>query len=237
MRVMILGDHHLPWPLWAVLEEAARFEQDYKPDVRIITGDLIDAHNWSRFQRHPDSPSAQQEWEATIDSAARLYKTFDTDTWSRILLGNHDLRILARAYDANIPSALIRPFSEVFPYENWKWHTSPDMLKLDGVYYDHGDGTSGTTLAKAKELGAPYVHGHEHKEAKICYSNLDSHQTWGMHVGWVGDRHAIAMRYSRRNYRRGWLGWATVTDGGCPQLWDYTTMKRFRRRGTTIHTF
>lgn len=233
MRILIKGDVHIPYCSWPVVEECARFAEDYKPDVSVQVGDFIDAHNWSRHQRYPDSPSAQREWDLTKKGAARFHSTFDPKTWLWILEGNHDVRILARAYEANIPAELIKTFAEVFPYDNWKWHTKPDPLQLDGILFGHGNEATGTTLAIAKELARPYVHGHAHKEARIVFASLFKHTTWGMHVGCMVDKEAIGMRYTRKSYARSSLGWATITDG-LPIFHDYATMRRWRRNGTRL---
>lgn len=224
LNVLILGDTHLPWIDWKVAEGAARFASDYKPDLIVQVGDLIDGYNWSRFSRDPDAPSAGREWADTLKAVKRFHGLFDPKTMMYIIEGNHDRRYQMRAFEANIPSQLIRPLREVFPYPNWKWWVDQKHLKIDGVTYMHGDEGVGTAGAKSRQQGRNVVHGHTHK-GSIDWTATSDSLIFGMEVGTLMDPASMAAKYAKKALLKNFMGWATVSDG-IPVLYPYKLMRR-----------
>jgi len=169
MKVGVLGDMHNPWTLWPLIERAVDHFIEVGVHRIVQTGDLFDGHSWSVHPKSSRSPGASREWSMNEKALERLQRTLPNVPF-HILRGNHDLRIARRASEILLPDRLMRPFSELFQFANWKWHESDEPLVLDGVAYVHGHeerGRNGVRLAES--AGIPVVHGHQHKDARIEY--------------------------------------------------------------------
>jgi hypothetical protein len=215
MRIMFLGDLHAPWILWEVLQAAADFAEEYKPDLIVQVGDLIDAKMWSKHPKDPDD-CASIEWGELEISLERVHKLFPELT---ILSGNHDRRIMNRANDVSLPHQLVKSLKEAFPYKGWTWHVDGSPLIADGIRIIHGDETLGNAWQKAQRMGECVAQGHDHM-AYLQYVNTFDRQIWGMSVGTFMDGASAAGRYAARNPFRCWHGWATATNG-VPALHPY----------------
>ncbi len=142
MKVLVLGDPHLPAPDWDLLKEAHEFNRTFRANRIVCVGDLTDQKTWSKYGRDTDDVGNDEEWELTI-GATRSFKAANL---------------------AGVPSKLVKSLSEALPAPGWRWYdTSRGPLMLDGVGYIHGDEQSGSALAKASFVGHPIVQGHDHK--------------------------------------------------------------------------
>jgi len=218
-RIMVLGDLHLPYTLWPAVEAAALFARQYKPDLIIQVGDLIDGKAWSRYPKDPDD-CPQTEWDATEIAVHRLHKLFPEMV---ILSGNHDRRIMHKAAEASIPSQLVKTLEEIFPYKQWIWHVGGKPFQIHDTVFIHGDETLGNAWQKAQRMGKNVVQGHDH-QAYLNYINTFDTSVYGMSVGTFLDGKSAAARYAARNPFRCWLGWATITNG-VPALHPYHEKK------------
>lgn len=218
MKILVLGDVHLPFTNWSCVQACATFAKSYKPDLIIQVGDITDQYNWSLYKREPDGPNATLEFEMMIESFKRFhsyFKSYDI----KILFGNHDKRKMLRAFEVNIPKAMIKTLDELFPYENIIWHTSVEPFVADNTIFIHGDEMMGNAWQKAQRLGHSLVQGHDHL-GYLNYINTFKKQIFGMSAGCMIDAQSIAARYAAKNPMRCWLGWATVTDG-IPHLYPF----------------
>ena len=209
MKILVLGDLHIPWVEIECLKAAHAFNRKYKADLVIQMGDLIDAKAWSRYPKDPDDLSPHHEWEATEIGIDKLHKLFPELT---ILSGNHDRRPMMRAFEAGIPKKLVRALDTYFDHPGWKWHMGPNPFEADKIAFVHGDEMAGNAWQKAKNLGQSLVQGHDHM-AYLHYINTFNRQTFAMSVGCMMDAVSIAARYAAKNPSKMWLGWATITDG------------------------
>lgn len=210
---LIIGDVHAHFVDWTVLEEIRGFARHYKPDLIIQMGDLIDAHNWGKYLRYPDSPSAAEEWDLTEETIHKIHAMFKGFNLV-ILEGNHCRRPMMRALEVNLPKKLIRPLSDLFPFDNWRWHVEPKPFVQEGVAYVHGDEIPGCNTAwqKAARMGMSVVQGHDH-QGEIKFLNTFQHRIFGMSVGTVMNQDSIGARYASKNPLKCFKGFATVTDG------------------------
>jgi len=220
MRVLVIGDTHLPWIDWRAATALARFCSEYQPDIIVQVGDFIDAQAWSKHPKHTDSLSPDHEWNLVEKASSRFHSLFPSDTRLYIIEGNHDRRHKMRALEASIPSQLVRPLSAMFPFENWIWWVQQKPLTLDGVDYVHGDELAGNAHTKASRCGRSIVQGHLHSDAGLKYIRSFHRMTFGLDVGCMMDLKSIAARYANKRLLRSWIGWATVTDG-VPQLFPF----------------
>lgn len=214
--VIILPDTHLPFTAWNVIYAAHKYylqllEAGEKVKV-IQIGDLTDQKAWSRFQKDPDDYSPDLEWKEIVKQFNKLKKLFPEMT---VILGNHDRRIMMRAVEASIPSALIKTLPELFDAPGWNFHTSNVPFQFQGVTYIHGDEFAGTPIIKAQHVGTPLVMGHTHK-ASITYGANPVTSLWAMEVGHALDSDSPAARYVSRNINKGTMGFGYIDINSTP---------------------
>ena len=95
-RVRWLGDVHVPYHDRAAIGAALKFGRDFRPDLVIVGGDLLDCHSISRYEKDPRRLGETVQKE--IDGAASVIAAVDSLGADTILLtGNHDARIEALA--------------------------------------------------------------------------------------------------------------------------------------------
>jgi predicted phosphodiesterase len=216
MRILVLGDLHLPWVDYEALIATYKFSRSYKPDRIIQVGDLVDQKAWSQWPKDPDDPNPGEEWEMTEDGVHYVHKLFPEMT---IIEGNHCRRIMKKAMEIGIPKKLIRGMNDMFPFPKWEWRLDPNPLVVDNIMFIHGDEMGGNAYQKAQRVGMNVVQGHDH-QAYLQYINTFKHQVFGMSVGTLMDPNSIAARYAAKNAMKCWQGWATITDG-VPQLYPW----------------
>lgn len=226
MKILALGDLHLPWIDWRAMAVVAKFAERYQPDLIVQVGDFIDAQAWSRHPKNTDAPPADDEWDQVVAAAKKLHAILPAVPLY-IIEGNHDRRHKMRALDAMIPSQLVRPLSSMFPYENWTWHVKQQPLTFDGVDYIHGDELNGNAHQKASRCGRSIVQGHLHSDAGIKYISAFGRETFGCDIGTLMDLRSIAARYANKRLIRSWIGWATIEDG-TPHLHPYRSRRSSR---------
>lgn len=219
MKVAVLGDTHKPWSNRALLLDFALFLQRYRPDRIVQVGDYLDQYSWSRYDKDPDAPCAQGEWDAAKLESQWFVNRITVaapDAEVDIIEGNHDKRIKQKVLQANLPADLVRRIPEALGIPEgygWTWHDGSVPLVIDGVRYLHGDEVEGSPRQVAHQVGGPVVFGHQHTKAAIEYSTGYGRVLWGMNVGCAIDPSAICQRYSRKAIPKACLGWGTVTHG------------------------
>lgn len=219
MLTMSIGDPHAPFIDWKCARWLAGIAHDYKPDLVIVHGDTTDGYRWSRFRKNPEALSASAEWDATVTALRRFHDMFDESLPFVILRGNHDERILAQAFEVDIPEKLVKHISEFIPFENWTWHRFNEPFVVDRVKYMHGHEMGGKANDKAARIGRSVVQGHDHR-GYLEYVPTSDHQVWGMSVGTIKDSLSYAAEYRQRNPLRNWMGCGLITDG-VPHLEPY----------------
>ncbi len=212
MRILVLGDPHLPAPDWDLLKEAYEFNKTFKAHRVVCVGDLTDQKTWSKYGRDTDDVGNNEEWAQTVAAAKKLSQYFPR---LDVIVGNHDIRYFKAANLAGVPSQLVKSLEEALPVKGWKWHdTSRGPLMLDGIAYIHGDEQSGSALAKASFLGYPVCQGHDH-QGTIAYSQPPHRKKplWGMSAGCTADLNGPGMRYAKKMLRKAFSCFAVVEDG------------------------
>lgn len=224
MKVLAVGDLHKPWCLWPLLNRIAKRAHEWKPDYLVQVGDMVDGKAWARFDKDTDAPNADLEFSMVERSFERLDRLLPKSLPKIILVGNHDLRHLTKATQAQIPSQLIKSLPEALHLPGWTWHTKRAPLILDGVAYIHGDEVDGSGIAVHRQTGYPTVHGHLHVKASICYDSTWDRDVWTMNVGTAWDRESVAARYGSRRVTKSWIGWGEV-ENRLPALKPWSLMK------------
>jgi predicted phosphodiesterase len=208
-RILVLGDLHLPFCDWDVLEQAREFKVKHKPDLIIQTGDLTDQKAWSRFLKDPEDDSPESEWTKTVAASKELAKMFPE---MEILDSNHDRRYVKKAAEAGIPKIMLRTLDELFPFKGWNWHLEPEPFVVGDIAFMHGDELQGSVRSKVQTLGMNVVQGHTHK-AELIYNCTYNKRYFGMDVGCMVDAKSAAFNYAARSLTKIWVGFGYIQDG------------------------
>ena len=212
MKILVIGDPHLPSPDWDLMKEIYNFNKTFKAHKIVCVGDITDQKTWSKYGRDTDDVGNNEEWAMTYQACKELAKMFPR---MEIILGNHDLRHFKAANQAGVPSQLVKTLKEALGVPGWNWYdTSRGPLMLDGVGYIHGDEEAGTALQKAGKVGFPIVQGHDHKGI-IEYLQPVHRKLplWGMSAGCTADKDGAGMRYAKKMLRKSFNCYATVVNG------------------------
>lgn len=197
---LILPDMHLPFANWKGIQKAHRWAEKHNPDAVIQLGDLLDQKCWSRWPKDADDFSPAQEFEESYKDCEKLEKYFPN---MEILIGNHDVRYIAKAAESSLPKQMIKTLDELFPMEGWRWSTDPDEFLLmptvrGDVMFMHGDEMGGRPLSKATSLGVNVIQGHTHQSSVQYQQSLDKF-LFGAEAGHLMDVNSKGARYAARN--------------------------------------
>lgn len=184
-NILIIGDIHEPFSLDGYLEFCKKVQKQYKTDLTIFIGDVIDNHYSSYHETDPDGYGAGEELQRATDRLAKWHKAFPN---AHVCIGNHDKMATRKIYSAGLSIKWLRDINEVLQVPTWSFHT---MFEYDGVQYVHGDRCA-TARTMALRTGKNRVQGHRHQESYIWHNPM----SWGMQVGTGVDTETYAMSYA-----------------------------------------
>lgn len=210
MRVLVIPDLHAPYQHPKALRFLARVQSIYRCNAAVCIGDEIDAHAWSRHEKHPDALGAADELRVARHTLAGL-----AVLCPRLLVcdSNHTVRHLTASARGGVPSAACRTIAEMLG-DPKGWRRARTHC-IDGVTYTHGEGLSAATgLRKALQTYAsPVVFGHVHSLAGILHSRTPSVASWAMAVGCLIDDSLPVFSYASHHLTRAVLGCGVVLNG------------------------
>jgi len=213
-RVLVIPDLHEPCSRKGALDFCRDVRKRYKTNRTVFIGDITDWHSISFHAHHPEMPGPKDEHELAYKAIQKWYKAFPKAT---VILGNHDRRVIRLAETVNIPAKFLRDYKDIWDTPNWDW---VDDLIEDGVYYNHGDGsTSGLYPAYnlVRKMGLSCVVGHFHHAAGVKYLVNPLTRMFGMDTGCLIDDKAMAFAYGLRTKIRSMLSVGVIIDG-VPQV-------------------
>lgn len=188
-RVLVIGDMHEPFSLKGYLEFCTGVYEKYNCNRTVFIGDIIDNHYSSYHETDADGMGGGQELDLAVEKIRKWYARFpDSD----VLIGNHDRIVMRKAQTSSIPTKWIRSFQEVLEVPGWRFHNE---LEIDGVNYNHGEGSK--AHVKARKNMQSTVQGHHHPECYVQWFVGSSTRIFGMQVGCGIDRKAYAMAYAK----------------------------------------
>ena len=140
----------------------------------------------------------------------------------KICISNHASRWAKKAYEAEIPEQIMRPYRELIKAPDaWLWQKvwTSDTRKPFKVI--HGMGYSGAMAHRtaALDAGCSLVMGHLHAHAGISVIKTETQEIWGANAGCLIDPDAYAFEYGRDNRFKPTLGTTVVCDDGRTPLW------------------
>lgn len=187
--VGVIGDLHEPFTHEEYLQFCVETFKKYGVTHVIFTGDIIDNHASSFHIPDPDAMGAGTELSMAQERIAKWVSAFPR---ADVILGNHDLIIMRKAFEGKIPRQWIMNFQDVLNAPGWNF---TERVVYDGVQYIHGLG--GSAINKARKDLMSTVQGHIHTEAYTEYIVGENFKVFGMQVGCGVDRKSYAMAYAR----------------------------------------
>ena len=212
-RAFICGDVHVPYHCPATVAAAVAAAKQFRPDLFVLNGDLVDFEALSRFLSNPRTVSEPQR---ELDVGAAILRRFEAVIGPRchrvFLLGNHEER-LEKYLTKNAPHLLgLRSLnlSELLGLAGWTVVPYPQIFRAGGLVVHHGVSYGSTTCNKniAKYGGFDICQGHSHRLTQVYVRSLH-----GLHSSVEGGCLCqLEQPYSKHN---NWhQGWATYDKKG-----------------------
>ena len=200
-RILIISDIQAPFHHKDTIPFLKAVKKKYKPTRVVNIGDLSDSYCLSAWTRDPDAISPNDEIEQLLAFVKEFVKVFPKGD---ILTSNHDLRLQRAAVRAGIPKHFLKDYHQWMGLpRTWKFH---DELIIDGIMITHGDeqGAGGQLAAinRTKEYGRSCISGHLHTQACIMYRATREELLFGMQVGCLIDRKALAFAYAKNALKK-----------------------------------
>lgn len=214
MRVLAVGDLHLPHTRRGYLQFCRDISRQYKCDTVVMLGDVVDLHAVSYHEKHPDADGPTTEVLKAKAAVMEWYKAFPKAT---VVVGNHDRLLIRKAATGSVPELALKSFSEMWNTPNWRWVNS---TTIDSVLYVHGDGCGGgihPAYNTMRKMAQSVVMGHHHTAAGFKFLCNSDRRLFGMDVGCGLAWDAIQFLYQERNPCKPVIAVGTVIDN-VPQL-------------------
>lgn len=213
LKVVIVGDLHLPFCDYKKLFLAYKLIEKENPDIVIQCGDVLDLYSQSRFARSHDIMTPKEELEEGISAYKNFWaqiKKITKRSCRRIQLGGNHTDRVERLAVSKAPELL--PFidtNKIFKLPGLELHMdSRYELSIEGILYIHGWLSS--SFAHARYFNKPVVHGHLHS-ASITFENMKDGMLWSMSCGYLADPLQVPLLY-RATKTAKWAHGISVVD-------------------------
>jgi predicted phosphodiesterase len=232
-RILICPDVHIPYQDPVAWECFLRVAEQWKPDILVLLGDVVDFYQVSV---HPKDPTRkitfQEEIAATNQELGRVGALKVPEVV--YCEGNHETR-LQRMLTAQAPQLVgmvdVRDLLQV-DRRGWTWVPYGTHHRIGKLHFTHDIGHCGVYAARQSSMafGHNIIFGHTHRAGAHYEStvNGDRHVAWMM--GWLGDPSAIdyqhrakVMRNSQHGFGiahldqhgNGWVHFVPIIEGTC----------------------
>ena len=225
-RYLFISDLQIPFEASNALKFCKAVQKEFGIESSNVycVGDEVDQYFGSLYKKDVDgNHTANQEIAATKKILREWYCKFPK---MKLAISNHGQRWAKKAFDAEIPSQMLRSYQEVLDAPtDWKWRDYWDIrAEKRLIRMIHGMGYGGMYAFRhaALDQGKCVVFGHLHANAGISHIVTASQKIWGMNTGCLIDVEAYAFNYGKDNRFKPWLGCGVVVDGGLtPHLIPY----------------
>lgn len=218
LKVMAIGDAHMPWHSRATMRAIYADMRVLKPDIVIQMGDLYDLFSFSRFPRTYNVYTPQQELELGRKDAELFWSTVQdcAPQARRIQIwGNHDTRAVRKAL-SNAPELEMfasQGMRSLMQFDGVELVSdSAEVLMIDGVGYHHGYRAGYGMHARMNLCSMVTAHTHM---GYVLPIKLEHQIIWELNAGFVANRFAVPMSYAeQRRFSRSTLGYGWVDEFG-----------------------
>lgn len=210
-RILVISDLHIPYHHKDSFKFLSALKKEFNPTRVINIGDEVDNHGISFHNSDPDLMSPGDELLASQEACKELEKLFPK---MDLVHSNHGSLSYRRAKAGGIPRHFLKDYNEVLGVgDGWKWHEEI-LVKIStkqDILFRHQ--FSANILKAAEQMGCSCVQGHYHSKFEIAYTSSPRSLNWGMTVGCLIDKKALAFEYNKLQVKRPILGVGLIEDG------------------------
>jgi predicted phosphodiesterase len=186
-------------------------KKHYKCNTVIFGGDVFDQYTLSTYKKDPDSSSTREEFNQAKETIKGFIKEFPN---AICLLGNHDIRIMKRLKEINLPIDVVTTtFNQLWGIPNsWVWK---DRVKIDNVMYSHGSKQGiYSHVNTSKDNRCSSVTCHTHSAGGVHYMSSYESSIFAVNAGCLINDRAYAFNYASEMAMRPVLGSAVILNNG-----------------------
>lgn len=228
--ILVISDLHTPYEHPDAMDFLQAVKGHYLPTRVVNIGDEVDHHAMSFHESDPDLDSAGVELEKAIKKLQPLYKMFPK---MDLIHSNHGSMHYRKGLHCGIPRKCLRDYSDILDApKGWKWHMDLTLemgKKRPDIYFHHG--LSKNIIKVVKERGLCVVQGHYHTEFNIQYVGTPAYLLWGLQIGCLINKEALAFAYDKTNLGRPVIGTGIIING-LPHLLPMILNSKGRWNGT-----
>lgn len=211
-NTLIIGDLHEPFTRDGYLDFCKSIYDKYSCNQVVFIGDIIDLHFSSFHDIDPDGHSAAEELRLAKTNIKKWYSTFPV---AKVLLGNHDLIPVRKAFSSGVSKSWIKTVGEVLDTPDWEY---ADEFIINDVLYVHGIGRK-ADKRMAQDL-VSVVQGHYHSESYIKYAVGRTEVLFSMQIGCGVDDKSYAAAYAK-HFNKMHINCGVVLDNGRLPILEY----------------
>jgi metallophosphoesterase superfamily enzyme len=172
-KVAAISDVHYPFEDSYAIQICKAYLKDYKPDMIVMNGDMVDFYSVSKYEKDPERKlDLQQEIDYSVEKLEEWVYEFP-DTEFVYLEGNHEQR-LKRFLKSNASALLSMRTLDIEKNLNLKsigiqWVGSETEYQIGNLLFTHGHKArrhAGTTArGHFEDFGCSVIVGHIHRLA------------------------------------------------------------------------
>jgi predicted phosphodiesterase len=209
-KILIISDMHLPYQHKDSIIFLKEIKKEFKPDMIVNIGDLLDFHAISMHEHNPDLFSAGME----LDKAKEYIKQLE-DIFPEVVEvdSNHSSLVYRRALKFGMSKQFLKPYGEFLGTRKWTWVDDLTLTMSDGkrCFFTHG--RSADILKVSQTMGMSAVQGHYHTKFLISYWANPDNLFFAMNVGCLINQKSMAFNYAKNFKTRFILGCGIIING------------------------
>lgn len=223
---LVISDTQWPFENRKAFEHCKYLKRHYRiPDENVFhVGDESDQLFASL---HPRDPDAELTYSAEIRLTREIVASWASEfPKMKIANSNHMLRLLRKAFHADLPREVIKPYSEIIGAPaGWIWQDEWIVKTKYPWRMIHGMGYSGINGARTAALDAGIStcigHLHSHAGIAVITTGMDNNlrSIWGMNTGCLIDVASYAFKYGKYSRFRPSLGCSVIFNRGSLPMW------------------
>ena len=197
---LIISDLQIPFEHPKALDFCRRVKKFFFVDDEnvINVGDETDQYFGGLWKKSPNathSPITELN-----DCRKRLRRWYNAFPKMKLCISNHGTRYWRKALDAEIPTQLLKSYSEIIDSPStWVWQKRWVIKTKKPFIVEHGDDWGGQFPHKNAALhnGMSTVMGHHHSLSGVEHIKTAGQEIYGMVVGSLIDFDAYAFEYAK----------------------------------------
>ena len=182
--MVYMSDLHIPYQDKKAVELVIKFIEDFKPEILILGGDMVDFMGLSRFSRDPKRALTTQDDIDTVSALLVKLRNILPDSEIVYLEGNHEYRMTnykwTKCPELSYIKALTLPKLLNLSELNIQFIPYTKFYNYKKIYFVHGDVISKHSGQTAKQMldkwGVNIICGHSHRTGKHNRTTLDGNK-------------------------------------------------------------